>query len=61
MESFFSTLKMERVQRARSTERETKPSADVFDYIELFYNASRRHSRLQYLSPVEFERQAGSA
>lgn len=30
----------------------------AFDYIERFYNAARRHSTLDYLSPVEFERQA---
>ena len=35
--------------------------ADVFDYIERFYNAKRRHSTIGYLSPMEFERQAGLA
>jgi putative transposase len=30
--------------------------ADVFDYIELFYNPQRRHSTIGYLSPMEFER-----
>jgi Integrase core domain len=30
--------------------------ADVFDYIERFYNTTRRHSTIGYLSPVEFER-----
>jgi putative transposase len=30
----------------------------VFDYIERFYNPTRRHSTLGYLSPMEFERQA---
>ena len=35
--------------------------AEVFDFIERFYNAKRRHSRIGYLimSPMEFERQAG--
>jgi putative transposase len=33
----------------------------VFDYIELFYNADRRHSTLGYLSPLAFERQWQSA
>jgi len=28
----------------------------VFDYIELFYNATRRHSTLGYVSPIEFEK-----
>jgi putative transposase len=32
--------------------------ADVFDYIERFYNAKRRHSTIGYLSPVEFEMKA---
>ena len=29
--------------------------ADVFDYIERFYNLTRRHSTLGYISPIEFE------
>jgi len=29
--------------------------ADVFDYIERFYNPARRHSTLGYVCPVEFE------
>ena len=32
--------------------------ADVFDYIERFYNPRRRHSKLGYLSPMEFEAHA---
>ena len=32
--------------------------ADVFDYIERFYNPRRRHSTIGYLSPVEFEKRA---
>ncbi|MFC2254176.1 IS3 family transposase, partial [Labrys portucalensis] len=32
--------------------------ADVFDYIERFYNPRRRHSTLGYMSPVEFEEKA---
>ncbi len=35
--------------------------ADVFDYIEPFQNPKRRHSTIGYLSPIEFERQAGLA
>jgi putative transposase len=35
--------------------------ADVFDYSERFYNAKRRHSTIGYMSPMEFERQAGLA
>ena len=54
MESFFSSLKTERtagkVYRTRDAAR-----ADVFDYIERFYNPRRRHSTLGYLSPVAYE------
>ncbi|MCA3656957.1 MAG: IS3 family transposase, partial [Methylobacterium sp.] len=35
--------------------------ADVFDYIERFYNAVRRHSTIGYVSPIEFERKVGLA
>jgi putative transposase len=41
---------------ATSIAPETRPERDVFDYIERFYNATRRHSTIGYLSPVEFER-----
>lgn len=60
MESFFSTLKTERV-RGRKYPTRSEAKADVFDYIERFYNPRRRHSTLGYLSPVEFEKAAGSA
>ena len=60
MESFFSSLKTERTSnRTYRTRNEAK--ADVFDYIERFYNSKRRHSTIGYLSPMEFERQAGFA
>ena len=54
MESFFSSLKTERTAR-KTIGRGTRPRADVFDYIERFYNAKRRHSTIGYLSPMEFE------
>jgi putative transposase len=60
MESFFSSLKTERIAR-RTYRTRDQARADVFDYIERFYNAARRHSTLGYLSPVEFERQAALA
>jgi putative transposase len=55
MESFFSTLKTERTARKVYRTRE-QARADVFDYIERFYNPQRRHSTIGYLSPNEFER-----
>ncbi len=58
MESFFSSLKTERTERKTYRSR-TEAKADVFDYIERFYNPKRRHSTPGYLSPIEFERKAG--
>ena len=55
IESFFSTLKRERVNRTRYASRD-EARADVFDYIERFYNPRRRHSTLGQISPNEFER-----
>jgi putative transposase len=54
MESFFSSMKTERVARKVYRTRDDA-RADVFDYIERFYNPKRRHSTLGYLSPMEFE------
>jgi putative transposase len=60
MESFFSSMKTERialkVYRTRDQAR-----ADMFEYIVRFYNPRRRHSTIGYLSSMEFERMADSA
>ena len=56
MESFFSSLKTERTARKTYRSRD-EARADVFDYIECFYNPLRRHSTLGYLSPLDFEKQ----
>jgi putative transposase len=58
MESFFSSLKTERVGRKVYRSRD-EARADVFDYIERFYNPTRRHSTIGYKSPIDFEREAG--
>jgi putative transposase len=60
MESFFSSLKTERIARKTYRTR-NQAKAEVFDYIERFYNPTRRHSTLGYLSPMDFERQANVA
>lgn len=52
-ESFFNSLKNERVHGTRYATREAA-TADLFDYIEVFYNRSRRHSSLGYASPARF-------
>jgi len=60
MESFFSSLKTERTARKVYRTRD-QDRADVFDYIERFYNSRRRHSTIGYLSPPGFERIKASA
>jgi putative transposase len=55
VESFFSSLKKERIKRRIYKTRDLA-RADVFDYIEVFYNRSRRHSHLGGVSPEAFER-----
>ena len=53
-ESFFSSLKKERIKRRIYASRQEAKS-DVFDYIEGFYNRVRRHGHLDQLSPLAFE------
>ena len=55
-ESFFATLKVELVHDVTWVTR-AAARAELFDYLELFYNGQRRHSALGYLSPRAFERQ----
>jgi len=57
MESFFSSLKTERIARKTYRTRD-QAKADVFDCIERFYNPTRRHSTLGYLGPMDFEKKA---
>ncbi len=59
LESFFSTLKTERCHRRTYLTR-NQARADIFDYIERFYNPVRRHSTLNNLSPVMFEQTMAS-
>ena len=54
-ESFFKTLKRELVRKHIFHTRELAASK-IFEYIEMFYNAKRRHSYLGYISPNEFEK-----
>ena len=54
-ESFFKTLKKELVRKQVFVTREIAASK-IFEYIEMFYNAKRRHSYLGYISPNEFEK-----
>lgn len=52
-ESFFNSLKNERVHGTRYPTR-NEAITDLFEYIEVFYNRSRRHSTLRSKSPVQF-------
>lgn len=54
-ESFFQLLKRERVRRQIYATR-SQARADIFNYIEMFYNPKRRHGTAGNTSPVEFER-----
>lgn len=53
--SFFSSLKKERIQK-RIYKTRALARADISDYIEPFYNRTRRHSDLGGISPEAFER-----
>ena len=55
VESFFASLKRERIKRRKYRTRD-EARADVFDYIERFYNRKRRHGYVGNISPVEFEK-----
>ena len=57
MESFFHTLKTELVHHQHYATRE-EARRDIFAYIEGFYNRTRRHSAIGYLSPIEMELKA---
>jgi transposase InsO family protein len=57
-ESFFGTLKMELIYELPLQTRSATRAA-VADYIDAFYNVRRRHSSLDYQSPVEFELKNG--
>ncbi len=54
MESFFKTLKVERVHRLRYATR-ADAKLDIVNWIEGFYNRQRRHSSIGYQTPVDVE------
>jgi putative transposase len=54
-ESFFATLECELLNR-RSFKTQAEARMVVFDFIEGWYNPHRRHSALDYLSPINYER-----
>ena len=56
-EAFFATLECELLDR-RSFPSQAEARMPVFHFIEGFYNPTRRHSALGYLSPIEYEARA---
>lgn len=55
MESFWGTLKNELVHHQRYRTRQ-EAIQEIREYIEIFYNRQRRQKRLDYLSPIAFEK-----
>ena len=53
-ESFFKTLKLERVYH-RKYENKEEARSDLFHYIEIFYNRKRLHSYLNFTNPVDYK------
>ena len=53
-ESFFHTLKVELVHEQNYVTR-LAAKQSLFQYIEGYYNRKRRHSSIQYQSPIQFE------
>ena len=58
VESFFATLKTELLVPTHPYPTRQDIRTAIFEYMEGFYNRTRRHSTLDYLSPVEFEQRA---
>ena len=58
VESFFATLKTELLGPAHPYSTRQDVRTAIFEYVEGFYNRTRRHSTLGYLSPGEFEQRA---
>jgi putative transposase len=56
-ESFFSSLKKEKIRRYIFKIRNEEARAEIFVYIEVFYNLARRHTHIGNTSPVAYEEQ----
>jgi transposase InsO family protein len=60
IESFFKTLKVERIYRLQYPSRD-QARLDIVNWIEGFYNEKRLHSAIDYRSPADFERSLNAA
>lgn len=54
MESFWSSMQIELLNRKKWMTRTDLANA-IFEYIEIFYNRQRRHSGLDYRTPIEHD------
>ena len=54
MESFFKTLKVERIYQVRYETR-AQARLDIVDWIEGYYNRQRLHTSIDYSTPVDYE------
>lgn len=54
MQSFWSSMQIELLDRQKWKTRVELANA-IFDYIEIFHNRQRRHSALNYRTPIEYE------
>ena len=59
-ESFFATLECELIDR-RSFRTRAEAKLAVFSFIEGWYNPHRRHSSIDYLSPINYEQRLKTA
>lgn len=55
VESFFSSLKKEKIYRNKDLNTEEKMKTAVFEYIETWYNTKRKHSSLDMMSPIKYK------
>jgi putative transposase len=58
MESFWSRMQVELLNRRRRWNTRIELANAIFEYLEIFHNRQRRHSALGYLTPLEFESNA---
>ena len=59
-ESFFRTLKVELIYLTKYATR-AEAMAEIFEYIEVFYNRERLHSSIGFMTPIQFEQLAKAA
>ena len=60
VESFYSSLKKERIKKRIYKTRDIA-NAEIYEYIEMFYNRTRRHSHHSGVSPEAFEAMSNQA